>query len=300
MQVKGKLTQAQNMARYTSFRIGGEADLFFVPEDEEDLKWGLAHAKEKGLSWFILGNGSNILVSDQGIRGLVIHLASPYFRKLDFTEKMLTVGAGAKTGTVLHETVERNFGGIEFLGAIPGTMGGVVFMNAGTYLGEIAGMTSHVDFLDESLNRRTLPKEALQFEYRKSIFQTKPWVILEAGILLSPMLKKEAKSKVMEILDRRRASQPLKLPSAGSAFKNPPNASAWKLIEDAGLRGFCIGDAVVSETHTNFVINKGSAKAAEVLKLMRTIQERVREKTGILLEPEVRLVGEWNEDFIRS
>lgn len=291
--MKGKLIQNEPMARHTTFRIGGNADLFFIPEDEEDLKRGLQFARSENLPWFILGNGSDILVSDSGIRGMVIHLSSPFFRKLTFEGNALIARAGAKTGTVLHECAERDLGGVEFLGAIPGTMGGVFFMNGGTYLGDISGVTRSVTFLDESLERRTLQKRDLKFTYRKSIFQEKPWVILEGCLDLVATPKSEAKSKVAEILKRRRETQPLSLASAGSAFKNPIGQSAWKLIEASNLRGFEIGDAVVSDTHTNFIINRGTAKASDVLALFRMIQEKVREKTGILLEPEVRLVGDW-------
>lgn len=298
--MRGKLIRGEPLARYTSFRIGGEAELFFVPVDEEDLKAGLVHARDQGLPWFILGNGSNILVSDEGIKGMVVHLASPAFRQIRFNGNSMVVGAGAKTGTVLHEAVDRGFGGIEFLGAVPGTLGGVFYMNAGTYLGEIAGVAKEVRVLNQSLESVVLPREALEYDYRSSVFQKNPWVILEGKMALVPMMKKEAQSRVMEILDRRRKTQPLRLPSAGSAFKNPSGASAWQLIERAGLRGFSVGDAVVSEVHANFVINKGSAKASEVFKLMRTVQERVLNQYGVLLEPEVRLIGEWKEDFLRS
>ncbi len=300
MPLRGKLLQQELLARYTSFRIGGPADFFFIPEDERDLIEGLAHCKKEGIRWFVLGNGSNILVSDDGIRGMVISLSSPFFRKIVFEGNTLTVGAGAKTGTVLHEAVERSFGGIEFLGAVPGTMGGVFFMNAGTYLGEIADAVLEVRFLDTDLVSRVLPKASLNFQYRKSIFQKNPWVIVEGKLALVPMVKNEAKSKVKAILDRRKKTQPLGIPSAGSAFQNPPGHSSWQLVEAAGLRGFSIGDAAVSDAHTNFVINKGNAKASEVFQLMRLIQEKVFQKTGILLEPEVRLVGEWQEDFLRD
>lgn len=295
---RGKMLQNEPMARYTTFRIGGKADYFFVPEDEEDLKRGVAFAKEKGIPCFILGNGSNILVSDKGIRGVVIHLEKPSFRKINFYKNTLTVGAGVKTGTVLHEMVEKDFGGIEFLAAVPGTMGGVFFMNAGTYLGEISSATEEIRFLDESLKSKTLPKDALGFHYRKSIFQEKSWIIVEGKLSLTPGTGKEAQAKITEIFDRRRKTQPLGLASAGSAYKNPPGHSAWKLIEDAGLRGFSIGDAAVSDAHSNFIINKNQASASDMLRLMRHVQEKVREKSGILLQPEVRLVGQWDENFL--
>lgn len=299
MFARGKILRNEPMARYTTFRIGGKADIFFVPEDEEDLKRGVAYALEKELPWFMLGNGSNILVSDQGIRGLVIHLEKPPFRQIHFEKNTATVGAGLKTATVLHDTIQKNFGGLEFLAAVPGTMGGVFYMNAGTYLGEIASAALEIRFLDESLKTRTLPKSELNYRYRKSIFQEKPWVILDGKIALTPMAGPEAQAKVTEVFERRRKTQPLGLPSAGSGFKNPPNHSAWKLIEDAGLRGFSIGDAAVSELHCNFMINKGGASASQMLQLMRHVQETVLEKFGILLEPEIRLSGDWEEDFRR-
>jgi UDP-N-acetylmuramate dehydrogenase len=299
MPVKGKLLLNEPMARYTSLQVGGKADLFFVPEDLEDLKRGLSYALEKKMPWFILGNGSNILVSDDGIEGMVIHLSSLAFRKLHFEKNVACVGAGMKAGTFLHEVMKKGLGGVEFLGAIPGSMGGIFYMNAGTYLGEISNALQEVSFLDESLNVQTLPKEALNFRYRKSLFQEKKWVILEGKIELSPREKDETILKLQEILDRRRKTQPLGMPSAGSAFKNPPNQSAWRLIDNAGLRNFSIGNAAVSETHANFVINKGGATASEIFLLMRTIQEKVKERFGILLEPEVLLVGRWKEDFLK-
>jgi len=298
MNFRGKLLQQEPLARYTTFRIGGPADSFFVPEDEDDLIHALKYCREQGIPWFILGNGSNLLVSDQGIRGMVIHLAAPSFRHLSFDNQVLTVGAGAKTGTVLHDTANRGLGGIAFLGAIPGTMGGVFYMNGGTYLGEIASVLLEIRFLNDSLTVESRPKEALQYQYRRSLFQEHSWVILDGKMKLIPMPKKEAQDKVLEILERRRKTQPLGIPSAGSAFKNPPGSSSWKLIEEAGLRGFSIGDAAVSETHANFVVNQGSAKATEVLQLIRTVQEKVLAKTGILLEPEIRLVGEWKEQYL--
>lgn len=295
----GKLTRNEPLARYTSFRIGGNADLFFVPEDIEDLKRGLSYALEKSIPWFILGNGSNILVSDAGIEGMVIHLENKVFRSISFEGKSVTVGAGMKTGTFLQETVKRGFGGTEFLSAVPATMGGAFYMNAGTYLGEMSGVVEEVTYLDDSLNARSLPREGLHYRYRKSVFQEKNWVILSGRIALVPMEKKEAQFKVQEILSRRRKTQPLGVPSAGSAFTNPPGGSAWQCIDSAGLRDFSVGDAAISEVHANFVVNRGNAKAADVYTLMRTIQERVLEKSGVLLEPEIRLVGRWETDFLR-
>ncbi len=296
--LKGKLLKNAPLDQHTTFRIGGKADLFFVPEDEEDLKKGLSYCYEKEIPWFILGNGSNLLVSDDGIEGMVIHLDHSFFKKITFEDSQIRAGAGVKTAVLLRETLENNFGGIEFLGAIPGTMGGAFYMNAGTYLGEISSVVKEIKILDESLNTKWLSKEELDYRYRHSLFQEKPWVILEGKLNLPRAEKISAQLKVHEILERRKKTQPLGVASAGSAFKNPPSRSAWQLIDAAGLRGFSIGDAAVSDVHANFLINKNSASAKEVLTLMRFIQKTVLEKTGILLEPEIKLVGRWKENFL--
>jgi UDP-N-acetylmuramate dehydrogenase len=296
--LKGKFLENLPLDQYTTFRIGGRADLFFIPEDEEDLKQGLSYCFEKKIPWFILGNGSDLLISDDGIEGMVIHLGHSYFKRMTFEQNRVTVGAGVKTAVLLRDAVEKSLGGIEFLAAVPGTMGGALYMNAGTYLGEISSVVEEVRILDESLNAKWLSKDDLDYRYRHSLFQQKPWVIVEGKLKLLRVEKKTSQLKVQEILERRKKTQPLGVASAGSAFKNPSSCSAWKLIDDSGLRGFSMGDAAVSDIHANFVINKGSATAKDVLKLMRHIQETVLGKTGILLEPEIKLAGRWEENFL--
>lgn len=290
--LQGEVLANEPMRKHTTFRIGGPADLFVVPARDEDLKAALSFAREHSLPIFVLGGGANILVADEGIEGIVIHLSSPYFCRREFRETSVVVGCGAKTQIVLNEAIEREMAGLEFLAAVPGTIGGALIMNAGTYMGEIGRVTEWVRVLTDHLQTLSLSARDLNFQYRKSSFQ-EGWILLNASLQIRKGSRKEIETKVNEILTRRKEAQPLGVPSAGSVFKNPQGKQAWALIDQIGARGKRIGGAMISEKHSNFIVNQGDARARDVLELIRHAQKEVQAQLGIALETEVKLVGRW-------
>lgn len=280
------------MKKHTTFGIGGPADYYLCPHSTEELQKILQICRENKLEFFILGNGSNLLVSDKGYRGVVIQLWKN-FSDIETEDNTITVKAGALLSKVAAEALEESLTGMEFASGIPGTMGGAVMMNAGAYGGEMKDIIREVTVLTREGELLTLSKEEMNFGYRTSVVKEKGYVVISAELQLRKGDREEIRKVMDELKERRVTKQPLDMPSAGSTFKRPEGYFAGKLIMDAGLRGFSVGGAQISEKHCGFVVNKGDATAADVLGLIGEVQKRVQEKFGVALEPEVKFLGEF-------
>lgn len=287
-----RVLEQEPMARHTTFRIGGPADYFIELGNVDEIKAAVGICQEENLPWFVLGRGSNLLVSDQGYRGVILSIYKN-FQNIDIQGEILTVQAGTLLTTLSGKALDASLSGIEFASGIPGTVGGAVVMNAGAYGGEMKDIVRQVTVLDQEGVVRTLTGEEMQFGYRTSLAKKKGYIVLEAILELKPGEKEQIREKMQTLKAKRIEKQPLEYPSAGSTFKRPEGYFAGKLIMDAGLRGACVGDAQVSEKHCGFVVNTGHATAADVRELMRQIQEKVQEQFGVRLEPEVRFLGEF-------
>jgi UDP-N-acetylmuramate dehydrogenase len=282
------------LRRYTSFQIGGRADLFVEPESVEQLSMTLAAAREEQVPVTCLGGGTNILVSDDGVRGLVVRLgrAFTYIRELasDEAGASLEVGASTRFIRLAKDTVSRGLAGLEFAAGIPGTVGGAAQMNAGAFGGEISHAVTSMTWVTVDGEIVEKPREELQFSYRKLAFDSGA-VIASVRFRLLRSSVGRLQQVVARVQEKRRRNQPAGYPNAGSIFKNPPGEYAGRLIEKAGLKGTTKGDAQVSAEHANFIVNLGDATAADVRELMSLVQEEVWRRCGVWLEPEVRLVG---------
>lgn len=278
------------MCRHTTFAIGGPADLFVVPKTPEQLAKVLQVICDCGLPLLLLGNGSNMLVSDAGYRGAVV-CTTEMDDVRAVAENRLIVQAGALLSRVSRYAQRAGLTGAEFAGGIPGSLGGAVFMNAGAYDGQMAGIVEQTEYLDGSGTVHTLTGEEHCFAYRGSAFRAHPdWVVLRSVLRLQPGDPAAILDKMNDFAQRRRDKQPLNYPSAGSTFKRPEGYFAGRLIEDAGLKGVSVGAAQVSEKHAGFLINRGGATCEEMLRLIELVQQRVREKFGVELECEVRII----------
>ncbi|MGN0438480.1 MAG: UDP-N-acetylmuramate dehydrogenase [Lachnospiraceae bacterium] len=278
------------MKNHTTFRIGGPADCLVTPETVEELDQVLASCKAANVPVFILGNGSNLLVSDKGIEGVVIQLFHQ-FNNYAVEGTVIKAQSGillSKLGAIARQEALTGF---EFAAGIPGTLGGAVVMNAGAYGGEMKDVITGVQVMDEHGNLLELSNEELDFSYRHSIISEKNYIVIGATITLERGDREKIAAKMEELSIARKTKQPLEYPSAGSTFKRPEGYFAGKLIQDANLRGYQVGDAQVSEKHCGFVINRGNATAKDVIQLIKDVQEKVSEQFGVLLEPEVRLTG---------
>lgn len=284
------LRRQEPLSRHTSFGIGGPADYYADVTTLVELKALRQVVTCHQVPTFFLGAGSNLLVSDLGIRGLVLHLQGD-FRKVDFDGPRAHVAAGVWMPTLVKQAAERGLGGIESLIGIPGTIGGGLVMNAGTREGVLGDVVETVEVLDGQGNLEKYSRDALGFGYRHS--KAQGWWIVGATLLLRPEERSSIISKVEALLQYRARTQPLATSNCGSVFKNPPNEAAARLIEQAGLKGFALGGARVSDRHANFIVNEKEATAADVRALIHVIQKRVKEKFAIDLEPEVKLVGDW-------
>jgi UDP-N-acetylmuramate dehydrogenase len=284
----GRVLANEPMARHTSWRIGGPADLFIRPLDCGELIWVLGRLKEHGVPWQVIGGGSNLLVRDGGIRGAVIHPVHLDTMAFDAGGKV-RAGAGLRLMRLIRAAAERGLGGLERLAGIPATVGGAVVMNAGAGGQDLAGAVHSVTLAGPD-GREEWPAATLRFGYRRSAVPADR-IVTEARLQLHPADPAALEVEIADRLRHRRTAQGVGKPNAGSVFKNPPRESAWRLIDRAGLRGAVVGRAQVSERHSNFIVNCGGARAADVLALIDRIRERVEQKTGIRLEPEIRVVG---------
>lgn len=289
---KDKVLFEEPMSSHTTFRIGGPAEVFLMPESYEQIRSALALCREEGVPYFVLGNGSNLLVSDSGYRGAVIQIYRNFSRVV-CEETVIRAQAGALLSQIAAQAQKSSLTGFEFAAGIPGTLGGAVTMNAGAYGGEMKDVLKSATVLTGDGQIRRLSAEELKLGYRTSIIKSGEYTVLEAEIGLERGDEEKIRSRMEELREQRKTKQPLEYPSAGSTFKRPEGYFAGKLIMDAGLRGFCVGGAQVSEKHCGFVINTGDATAADVVGLIREIQRRVEEQFGVKLEPEVRFLGEF-------
>lgn len=279
------------MSRHTTFAIGGPADLFVIPKTPEQLAGALKVLRNCGVPLLLLGNGSNMLVSDAGYRGAVICTTEMDDVRTD-EDCRLVAQAGALLARVARRAQRAGLTGAEFSGGIPGSVGGAVFMNAGAYDGQMDGIVEKTEYLDGEGNLHTLIGDEHCFGYRSSAFRAHPdWTIVRTTMRLQPGDPAAILDKMNDFAQRRRDKQPLNFPSAGSTFKRPEGYFAGRLIEDAGLKGMSVGAAQVSEKHAGFLINRGGATCDEMLRLIELVQQRVREQFGVDLECEVRIVG---------
>lgn len=287
-----KVLVKEPMSSHTTFRIGGPADYFVMPSDAEELAGILKICKEEGKPWFILGNGSNLLVGDKGYRGVVIQLYKN-FDGITIEGTSVTAKAGAMLIRVAKEAGKAGLTGLEFASGIPGTIGGAMVMNAGAYGGEMKDVVTSVTVLTREGELKTLTGEEMSFRYRGSVVEEQGYIVLEAVMRLAEGNVQEIQARMDELTAQRKMKQPIEYPSAGSTFKRPEGYFAGKLIMDSGLRGFQVGGAQVSEKHCGFVINTGGATAADVMQLICEVSDRVQEKFGVSLEPEVKRIGEF-------
>lgn len=279
------------MANHTTFRIGGPADWLVLPASVEEITAVLAVAKAASVPITVLGRGSNVLVSDKGIRGLVLRLGK-HMSNIRHEKTTLFAGAGASLGDVSRYAGNLGLTGLEFAIGIPGTIGGAVFMNAGAYEGEMRQVVRAVTAICPDGGLARYSGEELDFSYRHSVFSDNKCLICEVEMELVPGDTTSIRSKMDECTFRRNSKQPVELPSAGSVFKRPPGYYAGTLIEESGLKGLTIGGAQVSEKHAGFIVNIGGATASDVLTLIQEVQRRVYEKFAVRLEPEIRQIGE--------
>ena len=285
----GCVRENVTLAPYTTMRTGGPAALFAEPRNAQQLTHVHQWAQEKGLPLLILGNGSNLLIADSGFDGLVIHLGRA-LSEVSVFANTLTAQAGASLAAAARAAAQASLTGLEFAAGIPGSIGGAVCMNAGAYGGEIAQVIVSARVLTPE-GVRMVSKDELSLGYRSSAVMQNGWVVLEATFELAPGSPDEIKATMADLAARRREKQPLQYPSCGSFFKRPVGYYAGALIEQAGLKGYRVGDAQVSEMHAGFVINRGHATSSEIYRLMQEVQRRVQAQFGVTLEPEVRLIG---------
>ena len=279
------------MKKHASFRVGGPADVLIRPIDEEQLREILLYIKKEEIPYLIIGNGSNLLVRDGGIRGIVVELSDNY-SDFNIDGNKMEIKAGALLSRIGNAALRAELKGFEFAAGIPGTFGGALAMNAGAYGGEIKDIVKKVKVMDKDGNILELSNEEMHFGYRKSAIVEKGYVALSATVELEKGNYDDIKATMDDLRDRRVSKQPLNFASAGSTFKRPTGYFAGKLIQDSGLKGLSIGDAQVSEKHSGFVINRGNATATELLNLMFAIKSTVNAKFGVMLEEEVKIVGE--------
>ncbi len=284
-----KLKFHEPMSKHTSFRIGGGAEVMAFPQSEQELSIILKAAESCSVQPVILGAGTNVLAPDEGMSGLVICIKDGLMRLEQVSENCVRIGAGVSMARCANFAAGLGLSGLEFAHGIPGSVGGGVYMNAGAYGGEISQVCGLVAVMDMGGNQRLLTAEEMDFSYRNSRVQKENLIVLWAEFALEPKPEEEIRQRMQELMQKRRASQPLELPSAGSAFKRPAQGYAGALIENAGLKGFSIGGAAVSEKHAGFVVNLGGATAADVRALLKAVSDKVLDQTGILLEPEVRI-----------
>ena len=283
---------AEPMKNHTTFRIGGPADALALPKTPEEVAEVVRFCHEHAQPYYVLGNGSNLLVSDEGYRGLVLQLYRN-FNDIQVNGETITVQSGAMLAAVARTAYQTGLTGLEFASGIPGTIGGAVVMNAGAYGGEMKNVLNEVTVLTKEGEVLVIPAKALELGYRTSVIPKNGWIVLGAVLQLKKGDQEQILARMEELKEQRITKQPLDLPSAGSTFKRPEGYFAGKLIMDAGLRGFTVGGAQVSEKHCGFVVNRGNATAADVWKLICEVKRRVKEMTGVELEPEVKLLGDF-------
>lgn len=293
-QSSDKLSVIENadMSKYTSFRAGGKVAALVEVENKEQLKAVLRFADEENIPHLLIGNGSNTLFKDSGYQGLVIKLGDYFNYLAEESDTRLRIGASMLLSTAAKMALEESLTGMEFASGIPGSIGGAIFMNAGAYGGEMKDIVASVHAVSpDGRDEKDFTNEEMQFGYRSSILQQNGWIATDVTFNLTTGNKEEIAAQMKDLNARRNAKQPVNYPSAGSTFKRPKGYFAGKLIEDAGLKGLTVGGAQVSTLHSGFVINKGGASATDILQLIALVQNTVYDKFGVMLEPEVRIIG---------
>lgn len=281
-----RIFHQEPMKKHTTFRVGGPAALFLEIGGERELRELIAFFRESGTKYFVVGNGSNLLVSDGGYDGVILHIADRMDNIRIEGEKIIAE-AGALLSRLSAAARDASLTGLEFASGIPGSVGGGVIMNAGAYGGEMSQVAERVRVIEEDGKIREYSQDKMQFGYRTSLVKQNGGIVTETEFLLKTGAQEDISAKMADYTKRRKEKQPLNYPSAGSVFKRPEGYFAGKLIMEAGLSGCSVGGAQVSEKHCGFIINKGNATAADIRRLMREIQEKVQEKSGVALEPEV-------------
>ena len=294
----GKVLINERISNYTTYRVGGKARAICYPKGEEELIKLVSLLKEKDIKYFVLGNGSNVLFSDELYDGIIIKLDN--FNKISIEGNIINVGAGYPLIKLSNDAMRNSLVGLEFASGIPGTVGGAVFMNAGAYGEDMSKIVESVRVLTSDLKIKTFTKKQMKFSYRTSMLQDHlDYVCISAKLKLENGNKEEIEKIMTERRLQRRATQPLNFPSAGSVFRNPPGMFAGKLIDDMGLKGFVVGKAMVSEKHANFIINTGNAKANDIKRIIDLIKQKALIKYGIRLHVEQRLIN-WVGDNIHE
>ena len=280
------------MCRHTTFRVGGPADFFVTPKAKEEVRDVIRICKEAGMPYYIIGNGSNLLVSDAGYRGVIVQIYKE-MNEVKVEGDLVKAQAGALLSGIAAKALGAELSGFEFASGIPGTIGGACVMNAGAYGGEMKDVLESVTVLTGEGKIIELGRNELELGYRTSVIAKKGYIVLGAVLKLERGDGEKIKTYMDELKEKRVTKQPLEYPSAGSTFKRPEGYFAGKLIQDSGLKGFTVGGAQVSEKHSGFVINKGNATAADVMELIRQVTAKVKEDTGVTMEPEVKQIGEF-------
>jgi UDP-N-acetylmuramate dehydrogenase len=283
------LRQQESLAKHCSFRIGGPAAVMALPGSPEELEALCVLLARKGIEPVLIGNGTNLLFPDEGLERLVIKTC-PSVGGVTVRGNTVTALCGTGLARVAAAAQEAGLTGLEFAHGIPGSVGGGVVMNAGAYGGELKDVVTQTTYLDENMTRHTLRGPEHEFSYRHSFLSDKPGIVLSVTMELTPGDKEAIAARMRELAEKRRASQPLELPSAGSTFKRPATGYAAALIDEAGLKGYAVGGAQVSPKHAGFVVNTGGATCQDVLRLMEHIQKTVLSRSGVMLEPEVRII----------
>ena len=285
-----KVLLREKMSKHTSFMIGGEADVFVVPQSIDELKLLIKYLRENNIIYYIVGRGTNLLVSDKGLRGCVVNIGSE-LSKIKVRGTKLEAEAGAQMIQIADEALNSGLTGFEQLSGIPGTIGGAIAMNAGAYGRNIDELVISCDVINENNKIVTISKKDLDFSYRHSIIEEKGYIVTKVSLRLTEGNKNEILEKMKKIKTIRDTNQPLDYPSAGSVFKRPENSYASKLIEESGLKGERVGDAQVSEKHSGFIINLGNATEKDVYKLITKIQKTIKTYYNIDLETEIKMWG---------
>ena len=287
---KGTVLTEEPMSRHTSFQIGGPAEIFVQPATGDEVRQAICLAKEEQIPFFVVGNGSNLLVSDDGFRGMIVQIGRN-LQEISVEDNVIYAQAGALLSRVARTALEHGLTGMEFAAGIPGSLGGAVAMNAGAYGGEMKDILTDAEVLTPDGEIKILSLEELDLSYRHSCIFDEDYIVLSVHLQLEQGDTTVIRNRMDELARARREKQPLEYPSAGITFKRPEGYFAGALIQDAGLKGYTVGGAQVSEKHSGFVVNRGGATAEEVLFLIKQVQKKVKSRFGVTMEPEVRMVG---------
>lgn len=288
-----QILESEPMSRHTTFGIGGPADCFLLPRSKKELCDICRISSEEGYPLFIIGGGANLLVRDRGIRGVV--LSTELMNQLVCDGQSIITDSGNPTGKVARFALACGLAGMEFASGIPGSVGGAAYMNAGAYGGEMSKIVASATTCDPKGQIRIYNQDEIGYAYRHSLFMQTHEIIISLALHLYPDSQEEIRKRMEDLQNRRRSKQPLEYRSAGSTFKRPPGHFVGAMIEELGLKGFSVGDAQVSEKHAGFLINRGHATCRDMISLMQEVQQRVRDKYGVSIEPEVQIVGEEEE-----